>query len=75
MSDQKALTQLDVQIAESKTAMWLAGGTVVAIVLAIVGLPAVSAVLVPQMVVQGRSAFMSWRRMRERRAAEAREFS
>lgn len=75
MSDEKALTQLDVQIAESKTAMWLAGGTVVAIVLAIVGLPAVSAALIPQLVVQGRSSYMAWRRIRERRAAEAREFS
>lgn len=75
MSDEKALTQLDVQIAEGKTALWLAGGTVIAIVLAFVGMPAVGAVLIPQMVVQGRSSFMAWRRMRERRAVKAREFS
>jgi hypothetical protein len=75
MSDKqtKALTILDIQIAEGRVFAWLSGATgITALLTLIPGFPVTAAALMPSGIVSLRWLIVSWRRwgVIRRRAAE-----
>lgn len=69
----KALTLIDVEIAEGKIFIWLHAATALAALLTLAAIPAITAAMIPSAVVGVRQAIVAWRRLREMRRRHGRD--